>query len=88
MPVQRKKRGGGKPWATEEQQAWLFSKLPGYQATRKSADAQDYTNEVIEEWFVKWPLGKLDPKVDAKAIAEGWNYKQCLKGKATVIEHP
>jgi hypothetical protein len=56
-----KSRGGRPAWATEEQLAWLATKLLEFIASRASNAPADFWPTLFADWFGQWPLEDLTP---------------------------
>ncbi|KAF8155966.1 hypothetical protein B0H34DRAFT_676059 [Crassisporium funariophilum] len=56
---------GGQRWTTDEELAWLQSKLPLYHESKRRDRVSRFFTSLIEEWFQKWPEeGRVFPDID------------------------
>jgi len=62
---------GGHRWTTDEQLAWLQTKVPGYRSAQHRADVANYLTTVYTEWFKEWSeQEKLFPGSGVRQLTE------------------
>lgn len=70
----KKRRGGRHPWATEEQQIFLFNHITGYFAAQSQPGGKGFESfwpPFMESWFGNWLLPELTPEEIASGVDQG-----------------
>jgi hypothetical protein len=65
-----KNKGGQKAWTTDEQKAWLTTKIPDFQSARGSSKQSEFWALLFENWFTKWPLVEQGPGEGSASLSD------------------
>jgi hypothetical protein len=78
------RRGGGSPWTTPEQLAWLESQLGDYRTAQVNNGVTNFLAERTEAFLEQWPLEKTGAAESAsESTTEGDHLKKLKKVSLT-----
>jgi hypothetical protein len=73
-----------KSWASEEQQTWLFAKLPEFRQAQEAKTTPGYFIELYQNFHDVWPLAP--PNADELSKADG-SEEKAITDKQKASEH-